>query len=259
MLILRNGRAFDIEFAHPEDHLARIVERTHAFYEQDLLDYAGFVCRHRPRGMAVDIGANVGNHSVYFGSFVADHVVAIEANPDIIGLLQRNLACNVAHYSIVACAVGSERGRGAMVFPPGPGINVGMARVELRPGEGSIGIERVDDVVAGLVEAGRVSGPVSLIKLDIEGMELQALQGATGILARDRPELMVEAADREACDSIARFLSEFGYQRISRWGHTPMYHFSATPRRARAWLALYRVSVAWSVLSSWLSARRARR
>jgi hypothetical protein len=47
---------------------------------------------------------------------------------------------------------------------------------------------RLDTVLAGTGLAG--AGPVRLLHLDIEGAELPALRGATGLLARDRPLLL---------------------------------------------------------------------
>jgi len=55
---------------------------------------------------------------------------------------------------------------------------------------------------------------VGFIKIDTEGHELAVLQGASALLARDRPNLLIEAEERHrpgALASVASYLRQFGY------------------------------------------------
>ncbi len=57
--------------------------------------------------------------------------------------------------------------------------------------------------------------PVGFMKVDVEGHELAVLEGATAVLRRDRPNLLVEVEERFAEGSIARvqaFLERLGYR-----------------------------------------------
>ena len=65
--------------------------------------------------------------------------------------------------------------------------------------------------------------PVALMKIDVEGMELDVLRGATQILTRDRPLLYIEASDDAQRQLIDSFLVAFGYHRQARFNDTPTY------------------------------------
>jgi FkbM family methyltransferase len=51
----------------------------------------------------------------------------------------------------------------------------------------------------------------NVIKIDVEGAEMQVLQGATQILKTNKPKLFIEAHSRELAASVVALLSEFGY------------------------------------------------
>ena len=183
----------DLEGAAPEEHILKLI-RTHGrFYESDLLEH---LARHGPRGgVHVDVGANIGNHSVFFGRFLADHVVAIEPNPELPPILERNLRANaVARWTTVAVAVGARPGTGRLRPREGYEGNAGAQRVCPSDGETDgveVEVDTLDTVLAGL--GPKCSGDVRLVKLDIEGMELEALQGAVSLLEREGPDVVVEA------------------------------------------------------------------
>jgi hypothetical protein len=56
--------------------------------------------------------------------------------------------------------------------------------------------------------------PVGFIKIDVEGHELEVLQGSVGILEKDRPVLLIESEHRHhsgAPKNIFEFMSGYGY------------------------------------------------
>lgn len=67
------------------------------------------------------------------------------------------------------------------------------------------------DSLDALVPAGR---RIAAVKLDIEGLEYQALEGARGLLGANRPFLLIEGGHRD--QRIISFLAELGYQRAFR-------------------------------------------
>jgi hypothetical protein len=68
--------------------------------------------------------------------------------------------------------------------------------------------------------------PLALVKIDIEGMEYEALKGAHNLLTRHHPHLVIELADENARMEVRSFLHDYGYLDTGcRFGWTPTYHF----------------------------------
>lgn len=210
-----SGVSFDLSFYDAGDHIARVARATNSFYELDLLEYIRAVGIHGP--VAIDVGANVGNHSVFFGSFVAGRVICVEPNHAVLPHLRRNTSVNPGSYEIVSKGLGSARGRGSIEVPNQR--NVGSAR--LVQGNGEVPITTLDEIAP--------SSGVSLIKIDVEGMELDVLRGARATLSEQQPHLVVEAATEASLAGIRDYLSPLGYVSLSRWAATPTYHFACRP------------------------------
>ena len=61
--------SFDLEGVDSQDRMTRLLEQRKTFYEDDLLRHLG---RRGPcGGVYLDVGANIGNHAVFFGKFLA--------------------------------------------------------------------------------------------------------------------------------------------------------------------------------------------
>lgn len=139
------------------------------------------------RRTALDVGANIGNHALFFAK-IFDQVHAFEPNPAMVARLKRNVARNdVGNLEIHAFGL-SDRD-GDMPFTPNTTGNAGMGRFGDEGGAAdmSLSVRKGDDVAAEQAIA-----EVDFIKLDVEGHELPALQGLAGTIARDRPVIAFE-------------------------------------------------------------------
>lgn len=70
---------------------------------------------------------------------------------------------------------------------------------------------------------------VGLVKVDVEGMELEVLSGAKTLLMHQAPHLIIESETSESLKHITTFLAPYGYKRISEWNATPTYYFAYKP------------------------------
>lgn len=91
---------------------------------------------------------------------------------------------------IVRAALSSSRGRARLVCPAGI-CNSNVARL-LGPDERGPSSWRVDTVPTVAIDEVDVPRPVSFIRLDVEGAEALALEGADRVLHEDRPVVLAE-------------------------------------------------------------------
>ncbi len=214
-------------FGKLDEHLIlREMRRTHCFYELDLLESMTRLNLNQT-GVSIDVGANIGNHSVFLGSYVSDYVLAVEPNPTICPLLRENLKTNLENFYIVECALGRDHSKGTIIMDQGAHVNHGMARIEV--GGGDIPIHTLDDVVKRWrTNTGRTEA-INLIKVDVEGMELDVLKGAREVIMQYRPELFIETATPLHFKQITAYLKTLNYRPLRKYASTPVFHYSYKP------------------------------
>ena len=172
---------------------------------------------------AVDVGANIGTHTVPFSRWVGDgFVIAIEAQPAVSKVLSANCernGCNNVKVVNAVCAdmdgsfesepqCAAERNVGGHSFS-GRRINLWHKLVRRLRFDAAGGIGEVPAVTLDELCAAR---PISFIKLDIEGMELEALHGARATIARCHPVVFFEQNSAERLAEIHDFLGGAGYR-----------------------------------------------
>jgi len=163
-------------------------------------------------GWAIDVGANVGVFTVAVAQALAPdaHLLAFEPLPGNVSRLRQNLeASNLGRVEILPMATGATAGE-AEFLATSDAAYAGLVN--------SLEAGRTGDVlrvpVTTVDDEWRARGEpkVTLVKLDIEGGELSALQGSTALLNRWHPLLLVEATSIAQRDAIAGFLEDYGYR-----------------------------------------------
>lgn len=169
-----------------------------------------------PGTVVVEAGANIGALTVPIARQAGPNgrVIAFEPQAQVRRLLEVNLAQNgLANTEIRAEAVGAEPGTARIPVPdyatPGNfgGVGLGDAGEDVR-------VIRLDDVI----NAPRVQ----LLKLDIEGMELAALQGASRIIAESRPLIYLENNAGSGSAALISAVMSLGYD--AYWDLPPLYN-----------------------------------
>lgn len=151
----------------------------------------------------VDLGANIGAFTVFAACAVgpSGRVIAVEPHAPHVQAIRRNLAANrrAAPVSVVCAAAWSAGGRGRLVRD-----SSSPSEWRVQPDiHGPIPLTTLDDLTADL------PGHVDLLKVDIEGGEVEAFRGADRTLARtDR--VVVECHSRGLRAEVERLLSSHG-------------------------------------------------
>ncbi|MDX2155591.1 MAG: FkbM family methyltransferase [Hyphomicrobiaceae bacterium] len=177
------------------------------FYEEEEL---GLIGRHLRGGVLVDVGANIGNHTVYALKLLGvDKVIAFEPNPAAARLLQINLALNGLSGKVDHRLAGlSDRSAVGQLVAPGH-KDLGSTRVTVgggasAPGDRACRVMTGDEALAG-------EPRIDMIKIDTEAMELKVLAGLQHTLERHRPKLFVEVDDANRATFLA-LAQRLGYE-----------------------------------------------
>lgn len=180
------------------------------FYEQKMLDWIEANVEHGRTYL--DIGAYIGNHSVFFALYCADYVHAFE--PVFTKQLIKNIRLNGLEDKInaIGFGLGSEAGKMGYVDRSG-GHN--PAATSLIDGDDVL-IERLDDFIDDFSD-------VRVIKLDVEGMELDVLKGGRETIEKFRPHCFVEAVENKK--GVDRWFAEIGYKQKEKFNATPTYRY----------------------------------
>jgi FkbM family methyltransferase len=213
------------QFACPEDWFANVLRSSGGHQRPDIAAMTSLV---RPGDVVADVGAFIGTVSIPLADAVgpSGRVIAFEAMPEHAALVRHNAAAN------------------------GYGDRVQVVNVLISPRTGRIAAQRFDmssastwysvdgfgrdeDVAASHdalpIESTTLDAwfaangqpgdrPLSLLKIDVEGMELDVLHGAQALIERHRPALQVETAAHQlqrygaTVADVDTFLRSRGYR-----------------------------------------------
>jgi|688.fasta_scaffold00652_13 FkbM family methyltransferase len=194
---------------NPNDTIQSSLKAGH-FHEQREMEIMKEYC---PKGAHIlDIGANVGNHSVYFSKFFdAEIIYAIEPLPVAYKMLLANLCLNYCHnvnVDYVGVALGHMETQGfpMEIYPD----NLGSTRL-FHEDKTDLPFQKFDPVNIIPGDVLFADKRVDFIKMDIEGMEMVALMGLKETIARNRPNMFVEVSI-ENVEDFHQWMDENNYK-----------------------------------------------
>ncbi len=169
----------------------------------------------RPGMVFYDVGANVGFLTLIAARLVGESgsVVAFEPLAGNVELLQRNLDLNAAaNVTVVRRALSAAAGRGRMAVADSSDAGV-VASLDTAPD--ATGPEVLVGTLDGTIgELGL--RPPDLVKIDVEGAEVDVLGGMASTLSTAHPRLLIEihddGEDRWREDAIRVVLERQGYR-----------------------------------------------
>ncbi len=182
-----------------------------------------------PGDVVLDIGANIGHHSVVFSRLVgpAGLVVAVEAQRVLYQLVQANAVINRCSNILAFHAAAAAEETHVEMHPINyddatnyGALGINAAEVEYAiPGE-QVPARPLDNLVPPLLAGRRVG----FVKIDVQAYELFVLRGMRAIIENDRPTIFAEISPywmRKAGYDFAEIyalLRDHGYDLIHREG-----------------------------------------
>ena len=190
------------------------IRALKARFRDQKAEFAAIGQHIRSGDIVCDIGANKGSFIYWLSSWVRHgRVVAFEPQPELAhALTDVCKAIQLHNVKVEAKAVYSHSGDRDLYLPIGhqPGASLHRKAVEA---EGfatlSVPMVSLDDYFAE-------NDKVTLLKIDVEGAELEVLKGAARILRQHAPLLVFECENRHLgprnVQDIFSYLGEFGYR-----------------------------------------------
>ncbi|WP_313892570.1 FkbM family methyltransferase [Psychrobacillus sp.] len=193
------------------DYLQKKIYDNSNFYENVMLE--DIRNRVKDSSEIIDIGANIGNHTIFFSSVCQCKVHAFEPQTSVFNHLKKNVQLNnqgnrVELYNI---ALGEKEDKGNIKIVDKN--NLGSSEVEYN-NNGEVTINTLDSFIS-------LFKNIAIIKIDVEGMELSVLKGAFKTIKKFKPLLYIETKTQEEFEIIENFLSPLGYEVNQRFNATP--------------------------------------
>lgn len=202
-----NGK-YNVDIIKNDEYIGNLIKRG---YEWDGWMREDFKYFHVPGTDILDIGANIGYNTLMASDYGPVH----SFEPLFHEIVQKNVKQNnlINPVSIYPYALGDKNEK-SFIYIVKQNIHgtVNYGGCSLHSSEGhekegvSIDVKRLDDVY---------QGHASFVKMDAEGYEYEILQGATELLQKHKPVLLIELGDFETQkNKFLSFLSQFGYNHI---------------------------------------------
>lgn len=193
---------------YPYDFVQRAVVNREDYFERDILDS---LQRYIPsEAVILDIGANIGNHSLYFcKKCKAKRIIAFEPVKETYAILKRNIELNGLDGIITACNFGLSNENMSAEIKKYTMSNIGATSIE-KKADGTLRVMRLDDYDFSQIQQ------IDFMKIDVEGHEILALEGAKETIKKYSPVIFIETFDNNK-DTVHAMLAELGYACIQEY------------------------------------------
>ena len=160
------------------------------------------------RGVFLDVGAHCGTYAIRYERFFAS-IVAFEPSTANAEALRHNVALNGLQSKIVtmSAAVAESPGVSDLFLGATEDRHSLLSSTPSQPSV-QVQVTTLDRVLADR----RVdSGEVRLVKVDVEGAEIEVLRGATHLLSHGSPAWIIEVNSPEDEKIVDGYMTRFGY------------------------------------------------
>ncbi|MES2764907.1 MAG: FkbM family methyltransferase [Bacteroidota bacterium] len=165
------------------------------------------------RGVFLDIGAHIGKWSIVAGK-TAQKAYAFEPTPEPYTYLTQNIALNAMSDKVVAVNKGVSSAKGEMTFEISA-TNSSMSKIvsDSTKSAQTLTIPTIS-IDEFLKENNVATGEIDLIKIDVEGHELEVLKGMKNLLAENkRMRIVCEILhDQTEKPQILEYMKKFGFK-----------------------------------------------
>ncbi len=183
------------------------------------------LCRKINCKTALDIGSNVGNHAVHLSS-VCTSLYAFEPNDTVASVFQKALDNKKSNITLVTEGLSNENA--TVPFFENP-QNLGGSSFIKEHASRKVEVTQKELTISHAGEAIQRLGisDIDFIKIDVEGLEYEVIDGLESIIQRDQPLLDLEfnritAKKFESFEKLKRKLPGYIFYGTKKYGANPL-------------------------------------
>lgn len=173
-----------------EDHISQHIQK-YGLYEKERLLLLNALLDKLTDPVVLDIGANIGNHSLAF-STKAKQVHAFEPIPEVFSLMEKNIAQNNIQNIVVHNIALSDTEDEATIYMVKEG-NVGMSSFDKRGDE--VEPVQVFKQIGDIFVENNGINKIDFIKIDVEAHEYYVIKGLMNSIRKHKPIITLEWND----------------------------------------------------------------
>jgi FkbM family methyltransferase len=200
----RNRKEYPYFWTMAHDPICREI-LANGFYEKELL--GAMVKLVKKNGTVLDIGANIGNHAIYFSKYF-HHVIAFEPFERNCWILKANIKLNsIENIELVEKGLGKEK-----AFLEFSNLNQYETNKTLKPSTNRLK-DRLIEVIPGddaLLKFKNIKDIV-IIKIDVEGFERDVIIGLSKTISTYKPIIFWEDFEINKANDTRKILKGLGY------------------------------------------------
>lgn len=195
-----------IKFIEKDDLIVKILKDTKVDFEEKTTNW--ILSNLVKNKLFIDVGHSTGWFSLLAASN-GFNVIGFEPMDIAYERALANMKLNGLSYELYNAAVSDTQGKTKIYHNPGVSITTGASlestvRSKLNTDYKIVKTVRLDDIIE--------SDDVCLVKIDVEGHELNVLNGAENLIRKNKPKLVLEANDEHHEKILATWLTEHSYR-----------------------------------------------
>jgi len=195
-----------------DDIIGNKLKRGKTFYEHGFLKH---IRDNIEKGLILDVGANIGNHTIYFAKYCASEVIAIEPLNENVEKIYSNIKLNnLKNVTVIPGALSEKSGKFNPVYKKRNMGNVNM----VRDNKGIINAVTYEDLHLN-------EDDIKFIKIDCEDMSFEVLKTFVPLLSRKNIPVSVELDNNNVKKKAEYVLNPLGYNVVGKFNATPTYIF----------------------------------
>lgn len=187
---------------YPVDFVQSCIVDNDKFFEEDiLLELDQYI---NNNSVILDIGANIGNHSLYWSKKRnARKIYCFEPIRDTFTILKKNIALNHLENIVFPVNVGLSDEKAMAKVKRFTYSDVGGTSIT-KDDTGDIQLEYLDNVEIA-------ESQIDFVKIDVEGHEINVLNGAANTINKYKPDIFIESFSNNYI-TVDNILTAWGYR-----------------------------------------------